>query len=67
MVKVGDKIRITSDNENYDKYRNGVWTVENIAHSTKEHPGYDEAMSPMALVDCDGLPFSLYEYEFEVV
>lgn len=67
MVKCGDRIKITSDNENYDRYRDDVWTVDHIAYSEKEHPGYDSSMRPMALVDCIGLPFSLYEYEFEII
>ena len=31
------------------------------------HPGYDEGVSPMLLVDVEGFPGSLYEWEFEVV
>ena len=65
--KIGDRIRIVSDNENYDRYRDGTWTITHIAFNRHQHPGYDEGMAPEALVDCDGLPFSLYEYEFEVV
>ena len=25
--KIGDRIRIVSDNEIYDRYRDGVWTI----------------------------------------
>lgn len=64
-VNVGDKIIITSDNENYNRYRNKVFVVSHVAHSIKQHPGYDSGVG-QALVDCRGLPFSLYEYEFEV-
>ena len=64
---IGKKIKIISDNENYDKYRNKQWTINHVAHNVKEHPGYDESIYPQALVDCDGLPFSLYEYEFQII
>jgi len=73
MVHIGDYIRIVSDNENYVPYRirGKYYRVEKISRSQGrgrgEHPGYDEGMKGMALVDCAGLPFSLYEYEFEVV
>ena len=40
MVKIGDKIKIVSDNENYDRFRNKVWIVNHIATNTKEHIGY---------------------------
>jgi len=65
--KVGMKIKIISDNENYDPYRNKIWTIEHVAYSTEEHPGYDNSMMGEALVDCKNLPFSLYEYEFDYV
>ena len=66
-IEVGDTIKIISDNENYEDYLDKEWTIENIAYDTGGHPGYDEGLSGQALVDCIGLPFSLYEYEFEVV
>jgi len=65
-VNVGDKIRITSDNENYDKWRNKTWTVEHVAYSVDEHPGYDVGIGG-PLVSCKGLPVSLYDWEFEIV
>jgi len=67
MVKIGDKIQIISDNENYAEYKDGIWTVNHIAYNIDEHPGYDESVEGQALIDCEGLGFSLYEYEFEVV
>jgi len=67
MVKIGDKIKIVSDNENYDRFRDKAWIVEHIATNTKEHPGYDEGMYPKKLIDCVGLPVSLYEYEFIII
>ena len=41
MVKIGDKIKIISENENYNEYRDKTWIVEDIATSIAEHPGYD--------------------------
>ena len=67
MVKVGTRIRITSDNENYDKYRKRTWKVARVYKDKTEHPGYDMGVYPQKLVECDGLPFALYEYEFDVV
>ena len=66
-MRIGDKIRIISDNDNYDKYRNMDLIVSHIAHNTDEHPGYDTGLTGQALVDCKDVPFSLYEYEFELV
>lgn len=67
MVKVGSKIRIISDNENYDGCRGEILTVCHVAYDRAGHPGYDEGCYPQALVDCEEIPFSLYEYEFEEV
>ncbi len=66
-MKIGDKIRITSDNDNYDKFRNLDLTITHIAHNIDEHPGYDTGMNGMALVDCENIAFSLYEYEFMLI
>jgi hypothetical protein len=66
MVKIGDKIKIISDNDTYNKYRGKTWTVDHIARSKKDHPGYDIDIGGV-LVDAKGLPFSLYAYEFKVV
>lgn len=67
-VRIGSKIKIKADkdNETYNKFRNKVWTVTHIARNQKEHPGYDSGVNE-ALVDCKGLPVSLYEYEFDIV
>ena len=65
MVKVGSKIRITSDNY---KEVGKVCKVTHVARSVREHPGYDEGVGG-ALVDCKigkrHLGYSLYEWEFE--
>ena len=68
MVRIGDKIKIASDNENenYAEYRNKVLTVNHIAINRKQHPGYDEGIGGQ-LVSCKNFPFSIYEYEFEII
>ena len=66
MVKIGDKIKIISENENYNEYRDKTWIVEDIATSIAEHPGYDAGVGG-ELISCIDLPVSLYEYEFEEV
>ena len=67
MFKIGDKVKIASDNdnENYDKFRGKILTVSHVATSEKQHRGYDSGMEGMALYDFNGVPFSLYEYEIE--
>lgn len=67
MVSVGSKIRIISYNDLYDAYRDKILTVCHVAYNREQHPGYDETQTPIALVDCIGVPFSLYEWEFEEV
>lgn len=70
--KLGNRIMIISDNDSYTKYRKKTWIISHIAYSTKDHPGYDEGINSPdkpreALVDCMGLPFSIYEYEFKII
>ena len=70
MTLVNEIVRITSDNENYID-----WVDRNlsITHQTREGYGYDSGMYPQWLVclnDTDTgeeCPFSLYEYEFEII
>lgn len=69
---LGKKVIITSDNDNYDNYRDKTLVITHVATNKSGHPGYDEAMGGMALCDLedtDGneIPFSLYEYEFKVL
>ena len=66
MVQIGDRIRITSDNESYKPYLDKIWTVTEVSFSTNDHRLYDVGVGG-PLIDCDGLPFSLYEFEFEEV
>jgi hypothetical protein len=71
MVKIGDTIKILNRDGQYTKWAKKTWVVNHIARSEGrgkgQHPGYDNAMRGGALVDCIGLPVSLYEYEFVVV
>lgn len=63
---------IVSDNNNYDNYRNKLLRITHVAYNRTEHPGYDEGMEGQALCDFkvektrENLPFSLYEYEFQL-
>lgn len=65
--RIGDRFKIISDNDNYDKFRSQVWTIDHIARDRNAHQGYDEGMGGQALVSASGLPVSLYEYEIELV
>ena len=68
---LGKKAIIISDNENYADYMDKVLKVTHVAYSTQDHPGYDDFLQGMALCDFEtmqgeSVPFSLYEYEFEL-
>lgn len=72
MYRIGDLVRVASDNDNdnYDEFRNKTLVITHIATSTKEHQGYDNSMDGMSLYDLeteDGeqIQCSLYEYELE--
>jgi hypothetical protein len=67
MYKIGDEVRVTSDNDNdcYGSFRDNVLVVAHIATSQKDHPVYDDSMEGMALYDFEGVDCSLYEYEIE--
>mgnify|MGYP001566210686 CR=1 FL=1 len=67
MVEIGDKIRIISDNPYYTEYIAKTWKVKRIFSNQNEYPLYDMSVHPEKLVECEGLSFLLYEYEFEVV
>lgn len=66
-------VRITSDNENYADYLDKDLIIVDAVNSTRENQFYDYSMNGMYLCDLEVLetglevPFSLYEYEFEVV
>jgi len=68
--KIGDFVKIVSDNDYYDSFKEKVLIVTSIATNTDEHRGYDESMEGMQLLDLKtkrgkDIPFSLYEYEIE--
>jgi len=65
QFQIGDKVKVSpdNDNENYDHFRDKVLTITHVATSTKEHPGYDNALEDQALYDFNGIGCSLYDYE----
>lgn len=63
-MKIGDKIKIVSDNDTYDDYRDKTWVIDGI-YGKGEHPLYDMSVYPQKLIECNGLPFAIYEYEIE--
>jgi len=72
MYRIGDKVKVSSenDNDNYDSFRDKVLIVENIATSENDTCAYDSSMNGMQLMDFtteqgEEVPFSLYEYEVE--
>jgi len=72
MYQIGDKLKVSSenDNENYDDFRDKILIVEKIATSEKDNFLYDSSMNGMQLMDFsteegNEVPFSLYEYEVE--
>jgi len=82
MLAIGNRVKVSvnNDNENYDEFRGKVLIVEEIYLSEEDHMHYDyEQFSEdpnsngMQLVDLtteeDGedVPFSLYEYELEML
>lgn len=70
---LGKNARIVSDNDNYDKFRDMDLVITHVAYNESEHPGYDSSMEGQALCDFkvkdtnEEVPFSLYEYEFELI
>jgi len=70
---IGKKVRIISDNENYIYYTGKDLIITDAVNSVRENQFYDYSMNGMYLCDLEvvstgeSVPFSLYEYEFEVV
>ena len=53
--------------DNYGKkYKNKQFTIDHVATSEDEHPGFDSGVG-QALYDLKELEFSLYEYELESI
>jgi hypothetical protein len=72
MYKVGQKVKVSSsnDNDNYEEFKNEVLIITHIATSEKDHTGYDNSMEGMQLMDFETesgkeVNCSLYEYEIE--
>ena len=66
--KIGDKVKIISDNESYEDYVNETLIIDEIYHNEDENPLYDMGIYPDLLFDLtiengDDFPYSLYEYE----
>lgn len=72
MVKIGNKIKILNQDGQYTKWANKTWTINHIAYSEEQHPGYDNGINipgkrKHPLIDCKDLPVSLYPWEYEIV
>ena len=72
MLKIGDRVMVSSDNdnENYEDFRGKVLIITGIYTNSNETVFYDESMEGMALYefiteDGEGVPFALYECEIE--
>ena len=72
MFKIGDRVMISSDNdnENYENFRGKALIITDIYTNSNENVFYDEGMEGMALYefiteDGEDVPFALYEYEVE--
>jgi hypothetical protein len=66
---LGEKVKIISDNDNYDNFKDKVLIV---THADNTGRGYDDACYPEMLCyficeDGKCFPFALYEYEFEII
>ncbi len=69
IFRVGSKVKIVSDNENYADYIDKTLVV---TYSAVGGLGYDDCMHPQKLMDFKTLegedfPFALYEYEVEKI
>jgi hypothetical protein len=69
MYKIGDKVRVSGENDNdsYDDFRDKTLIV---THAEVGGRGYDNAVYPQQLMcfkteEGDDIPFSLYEHELE--
>ena len=68
--KLNDRVKVnpSNDNDNYNSFRNEVLIIVYVAKNGKEHPGYDNSLSPEYLYDLETVsgkevPCSLYDYE----
>lgn len=73
MSLIGKIVTIVSDNENYTEFLGKELVITDAINSTRESQFYDASMNGEYLCDLEvvetgeQLPFSLYEYEFEIV
>ncbi len=67
---IGKKVKIVSDNDNYDRFRDKTLIV---THASNTGIGYDDSVYPQMLCDFKiqgeetEFPFALYEYEFRII
>jgi hypothetical protein len=62
---IGKVVRITSDNENYTEYLGKEFVIVECYYQEDRD---DEPIYDLEFIDVDEVfPFSLYEWEFEVV
>lgn len=66
------KVKVISDNDSYDSFRDKTLIITHVAYNTDQHPGYDNGLEGEALCDFktiegEDVPCSLYEYEFELI
>ena len=68
---IGKRVKIISDNENYDQYKNETLIITFASNNGKY---YDNSMFPEMLCDfkikdnpTKDFPFALYEYEFKIL
>ncbi len=68
--KLNQRVRVSpeNDNDNYNSFKNEVLIITHVAKDKKDHPGYDESVSPDYLYDFKtesgkDVPCSLYDYE----
>jgi len=66
MVKIGDTIKIHNTDGQYTKWANRTWTVSHIETPEKHGYGYDTGVGGN-LISCNGLPVSLYDWEYDIV
>lgn len=68
---IGKKVKVTSDNECYDSFRDKTLIIIHVARSTAEHPGYDgvngEPLCDFVAEDGTEIHNSLYSWEFKVI
>jgi len=65
---LNQRVRVNSENDCYDSFRDEVLIITNVATNKDEHPGYDAGLSPDYLYDFKtesgkDVPCSLYDYE----